>query len=313
MSVLSRQSTPLALLVGLTLCWPVLALEPLRLGVINERPDRPAYALGLYGPLNAYLDAQLRPLGQRMGDLVIARSLDEMAVRISDGAVDLLLEGVMPTLKLRRRTGRIDVHLLVWRKGQRQYHTVFFARRESPIQRIEQLRGKVLAFESPRSTSAFDVPRAALIEAGLELAEQPVAEPVAAEHSGAVDGDQVRFLFAGSELNQAYWVHSGRAHAGAFNNGDWERVPAAIKPELRVFHRTRPILRWLFSFAGPVDPALRAQLVEILNGMHQDPEGRAALAAASRIAKFEPLTSADRANLAYWDEALERLEADAGE
>ncbi|NBC49156.1 MAG: PhnD/SsuA/transferrin family substrate-binding protein [Gammaproteobacteria bacterium] len=308
MSVLSRQSAPLALLIGLTLCWPVLALEPLRLGVINERPDRPAYALGLYGPLNAYLDAQLRPLGQRMGDLVIARSLDEMAVRISDGTVDLLLEGVMPTLKLRRKTGRIDVHLLVWRKGQRQYHTVFFARRESSIQRIEQLRGKVVVFESPRSTSAYDVPRAALIEAGLEFAEQPGADT-----AGAVDGDRVRFLFAGSELNQAYWVHAGRAHAGAFNNGDWERTPEAIKPELRIFHRTRPILRWLFSFAGPVDPALRAQLVEILNGMHQDPEGRAALAAASRIAKFEPLTSADRANLTYWDEALERLEAGAGE
>lgn len=318
MSRVARRARSLLLLIGVLLSWTALAREPLRLGIINERPERPAYALEQYAPLNAYLDTQLRPLGQRMGDLVIARSLDEMAVRISDRTVDILIEGVMPTLKLRRRTDRIDGHLLVWRKGQREYHTVFFARRESPIQRLEQLRGKILAFESPRSTSAYDVPRAALIEAGLKLAEQPGAEPTGTEltdkeQEGEVEADRVRFLFAGSELNQAYWVHAGRAHAGAFNNGDWERVPEAIKPELRIFHRTRPILRWLVSFARSVDPALRAQLIEILIRMHQDPEGRAALAAASRVAKIERLTSADRANLTYWDEALERLEADAGE
>lgn len=310
MSVFSRYPALLALLIGWTLAPPVLAAEALRLGVINERPDRPAYALELYGPLNAYLDARLKPLGMRMGDLVIARNLGEMAARIDDGTADALIEGVMPTLKLRRKTA-LDIQLLIWRKGQRQYHTVFFARQESPIQRLEDLRGKVLAFESPRSTSAYDVPRAALIETGLELAERPEAGPPAAKDRDAVDTDRVRFLFAGSELNQAYWVHAGRADAGAFNNGDWDRVPGSIKPELRIFHRTRPILRWLFSFARSVDPAARAELVEILITMDRDPQGRAALAAASRIAKIEPLTSADRANLAYWDEALERLADDA--
>lgn len=210
----------------------------------------------------------------------------------------------MPTLKLRQRTGRMDIRLLLWRKGQRQYHTVFFARRDSTIERLDQLRGKTIVFESPRSTSAYDVPRLALMGVGLQLAAA-IGRGGSDRHSPR----DVRFVFAGSELNQAYWVHAGRADAGAFNDGDWERVPKTIQSELRIFHETPPILRWLLSFTAVVDPDFRDAVVEILLSMDKDPEGRAVLQAASRIAKIERLTDADRASLTYWEQALRRLDS----
>ncbi|NEV64348.1 phosphate/phosphite/phosphonate ABC transporter substrate-binding protein [Thiorhodococcus minor] len=290
-------------LLTMTVLAQVAAAEPFRLGVINERPDRPSFALEQYAPLEAYLHARLAERGfATTGEVVITRDLDEMSSRVETGAVQAVLEGVMPTLKLRQRTGRLDVRLLLWRKGQRQYHTVFFARRDSMIERLDQLRGKTIVFESPRSTSAYDVPRLALIEAGLNL--------VSAVGNGVSDGHSprdVRFVFAGSELNQAYWVHAGRADAGAFNDGDWERVPKTIQSELRIFHETPPILRWLLSFTAVVDPDVRDAAVEILLSMDKDPEGRAVLQAASRIAKIERLTDADRASLTYWEQALRRL------
>jgi phosphonate transport system substrate-binding protein len=310
-----RRSSLIPLLLGLIASAPVLAAEPFRVGIINERPERPRLALEAYGPFNDYLGARLAEDGMPIGDLVIARSLEEMAARIRAGEVDGLFEGVMPTLKLQRETGRIEPQLVVWRKGQRQYHTIFFTRQDSPIQRLRDLRGKTVAFESPRSTSAHLVPRAVMLESGLTLVQGSSAEAGAgpdAESSPEpvvpTSTEPVRFVFAGSELNQAYWVHAGRAHAGAFNDGDWERVPGAIKPELRRFHRTPSILRWLFSFVGPVDPAVRAPLLETLTRMHAEPAGHAALQAASGIARLEPLTTDDRANLKYWAEALTRLE-----
>jgi phosphonate transport system substrate-binding protein len=294
------------LVSGPAIAWSGQSGELFRLGIINERPDRPSFALEQYGAFRAYLQSRLAGSGIRVGDLVIARSLEEMRQQIDAGTVDALIEGVMPTLKLERQTGQVDIGLLAWRKGQRHYHTVFFTRRESPIQRIEQLEGKTIAFESPRSTSAYDIPRAALMKAGLRVAAKTDSETL-----DSVDTDLVWFVFAGSELNQAYWVHAHRADAGAFNNGDWQRVPDSIRSDLRVFHSTPDVLRWVISFAHSVDPGVRASVEDVLVGMHRDPEGRLALQAASGIAKFERLTADDRANLDFWEAALRRLETRA--
>jgi phosphonate transport system substrate-binding protein len=70
-----------------------------------------------------------------------------MSDRIARGEIDALIEGVMPTLALERQTGLLDPELLVWRKGQRQYVTVFFTRKDSSIQELQDLRGRTIAFE----------------------------------------------------------------------------------------------------------------------------------------------------------------------
>jgi len=286
----------LVLFWTLALCvllWPCVAGADgrVRLGVVSERPDRPSEALEQYGPLNAYLERRLSPAGVQVADLVIARDLAEMARFLDAGEVDVLIEGVIPTLKLERDTQRIRPSLLVWRKGQRQYHSLFFVRRDSPITGLQDLAGRTIAFESKRSTSAYFVPLFMLRDAGLEVV------PAASE---APSPGAVRYHFAGSELNQAYWVHDGRADVGAFNDGDWERTPAAIREELRVIARTPPLLRWLVSFSTELDTKTEQAVSEVLLEMHQNADGQAALAAAAHIARLEHLSDDDRANLAYW-------------
>lgn len=266
------------------------------LGVINERPDNPEAALAMYAPIHGHLAATLAPAGVRLEPLVVARSLDEMASLIRDGAVDGLLESVMATLELDRRGLRLQPSLVGWRKGQRQYHSVFFVRRDDDIHALDDLRGRTIAFESARSTSAYFVPRITLQAAGLE------PEP-------AADGgsDSVRYLFAGSEANQGYWVERGKVDAGAFNDGDWERLPAQVRADLRIIHRTPPILRFLLSFHADVAPATRQRVAEALIAMEHSEAGRDALAAAARISRFERLTADDRASLAHWRDLLERF------
>ncbi len=288
----------LCLLWLLGLCIPVqgAAALPFRLGVINELPDKPDHALRQYDRLHTYLERELAAKGIATGRLVIARSINEMANLVANGEVSAVIEGVMPTLVIARRSGGFEPALLAWRKGQRQYHSVFFARRDSGIRSLADLKGRTIAFEAPRSTSAFFVPRATLLAEGIGLA---------AVDNTAAAPDVVHYLFAGSELNQAYWVHRGRADAGAFNDGDWERVPETIRGDLEIIHRTRPLLRWLVSFTGAVDPAVRAAVIEALFNAEADELGSLALEDAARIKKFERLTDEDRENLAYWSEVLD--------
>jgi phosphonate transport system substrate-binding protein len=156
---------------------------------------------------------------------------------------------------------------------------------------LDDLLGRTLAFEAPRSTSAYYVPSAALLRLGLPLVPRETA---------ALKPDAVNYVFAGSELNQAYWVQRGEVDAGVFNDGDWRRTPASLRRELRIIHRTRPLLRWLFSLRTGLAPRVRNAVLGAMTHMHDNPQGRQALQAAARIARFEPLTADDRADLADW-------------
>jgi len=288
------------LLFLLCICLPAHAFASgFRLGVINERADKPDQVLTQYAGLQRYLERELASRGIAPVELVIARDINEMVNFLVNDGVDAMLEGVMPTLLIRKRGADIDPALLVWRKGQRQYHSVFFVRRDSGIKTLDDLRGKSIVFESPRSTSAYFVPRATLRAADIALG--------AAEDSNVANGS-LRYVFAGSELNQAYWVQRGRADAGAFNDGDWERVPAGIRNDLRIIHRTEPVLRWLFSVNPDIATPIREAVVDALLNAHGDELGRSALLDAARIKMFERLTDQDRENLSYWSDALDTSE-----
>lgn len=265
------------------------------LGVITERVDEPAHALTQYSGLRDYLAAALQPQGIQVGPLVIAQDAPSMADYVQTQQVDALLEGVFPSLRIQQLTGQLQPTLLAWRKGQRQYHSVFFSRRGGPVTELADLQGRRLVFEAPRSTSAYAMPRGYLQQQGFMLVPDEQANPPA---------DAIRYLFSGAEVNQAYWVLYDKADAGAFNNGDWERLAPGVQEQLQIFAHTPPVLRWLWSFHEDTDPTIQATVTAVLLEMHQDPHAQAALQAASDIRRFETLNAEDRANIANWRDTL---------
>jgi phosphonate transport system substrate-binding protein len=265
------------------------------LGVINERPTEPDFALAQYSKLRDYLNTRLQGVGIRMAPLMIARNVPEMADHLANQKVDAVIEGVFPTLDIERRIGPLQTTLLVWRKGQREYYTVFFSRKEGPVATLADLPGRVLVFEAQRSTSAHAMPKAYLRQQGFSVIP-----------AGQIDtsDDAIQYVFAGAELNQAYWVLHGKGDAAAFNDGDWKRLPLPIQEQLRIIARTPPILRWLFSFRPGINPELQSAVEKVLLNMHEDSMGREALQAASGIQRFERLTTADQDGLAEWRKTL---------
>jgi phosphonate transport system substrate-binding protein len=270
-----------------------------RLGVINERLDRADFALNQFGKLHHYLGEQLRKKGIRMAPLVIADSIFEMTQKFRSAQVDGLLEGVFPTLFIERDSSRLLPSLLVWRKGQREYRTVFFVRKDSPINTLADLRGHTMVFESPRSTSAYFLPLVELKANDILLTELKAQK---------LDQNRVHYVFAGSEVNQGYWVQRGRADVGAFNDGDWQRLSENIRSQMRIIHETRPLLRWLFSFHRNVPEPVRKNVNETLLSLHETPEGLEALTQAERISRFESLTPDDLNLLNYWRNIVRRWE-----
>jgi phosphonate transport system substrate-binding protein len=233
--------------------------------------------------------------------LVIARDLNDLAFRLRLGKVDMVIESVFPTLELQERSGQaLAPRLLVVRNDQREYHSVFFARRNGAIRKLEDLRGRTLVLQAERSTSAFAVPRAELARRGISLV--PSGQTVGGRNS-------VSYLLAGAELNQAIWVLDGKGDAGAFNNLNWAGLPEKVRSELVIFHETRPLLRGTLSLRSGLDPEIQRASEEVLLNLHKDAAGRSALASAAGITRFELLTPKDLAGIAEWRPALKGLSA----
>ncbi|HEX9189469.1 MAG TPA: PhnD/SsuA/transferrin family substrate-binding protein, partial [Vicinamibacteria bacterium] len=273
---------------------------PLRFGVVAEEPNEPDRMLQVFGGLIVRLRERLLPAGVEVGDLVIARDLDDLSRHLARGEVDFVLETVFPTLVLQERSGGLEPSLVVLRRGQREYRSVFFTRRDAPIRSLRDLPGRTLVLQALRSTSAFALPKAELESAGLTLAS--------ADDLRSRPGD-VKYVLARAEINQAVWVLHGRGDAGAFNEGNWAALPERVRSQLRIFHETRPIVRGLVSFRTGLAAAARAAAEDALLGMPADEAGRAALAQAAGITTFERLTAADRAELRRWAPVLRPVRA----
>jgi phosphonate transport system substrate-binding protein len=267
----------------------------LRLGVVAEEKNEPDRMLAVFGALLARLRERLGGSGVDVEPLVIARDVDDLSQRIARGEVDFVIETVFPTLLLQERSRALEPALVVLRRGQREYHSVFFTRQDGPVRSLADLRGRTLVLQVLRSTSAFALPQAELTRAGLSL--------VAGDDPRATR-DQVRYLLAEAEVNQAVWVLRGRGDAGAFSEANWAALPERIRSQLRVFHETGAILRGLLSLRAGLDPRVRRLSIEALEALETDAAGREALAQAAGITSFEPLTAADRRSLREWASVL---------
>jgi phosphonate transport system substrate-binding protein len=291
-----RRASALLLLLAL-LVPPASHAEPqtvVHFGVIAEEANEPDRMFTVYSSLIAQLRERLAPSGIGVGELVIARDLDDLSQRLARRQVDFVLESVFPMLTLRERSRSLEPSLLVVRRGEREYRSVFFTRRESEIQKLDDLRGRTLVLQAIRSTSAFALPRAELARAGI---------PLVAADEGLVDRRSARYVLALAEVNQAIWVLHGKGDAGAFNEGDWQALPEKIRSQLRVFARSRPIERGLIAFRGSLEPATRARLEEAMLGLDGDEAGLTALARAS-VTRFERLTTVQRQAVLDWGPVL---------
>lgn len=281
-------------LLGFSLSLP--AAESLKIGFINERPDEPNYILQLYSGLISQLSTELEPQGYS-AEIVIAKDFADMLDKLQNGKVNVLSESVFSTLKF-QQTGLVEPKWLAWRKGVRSYQSLFVVSTETRINNLEDLKGKRIVFESPRSTSAYALPKAYLQHAGFSII------PADSEQKTA---DSILYQFAGDEMTQAYQVVMGRVEAAAFSTNDWDETPPTVSERLKIIARTEPVLRWLFSVHKDLPEAAVQAFQSALLRISADPKAEAVLK-QSLLTRFEALNEADQRSLAVTRELLKLID-----
>jgi phosphonate transport system substrate-binding protein len=273
--------------------------------VIGRISDDPKAHYEQLKPLLDYVVPRMADVGIREGRILMARDVQQMNSYLRRGRVDWVTETPGTGMLLRQGSGAKPL-LLTERDGVSRYTTVFFARRDSGIETLRDLRGHSVAFQNPYSTSAYYVPAAELLDRKLrlEILLSPMDRP---------EEDQVGYLFARTELNIATWVHKRLVDVGVMSNLDWQnpqRVPAAFRGDLRIIHETPAYPRALEMVRGDLDPKVAARLREVLMEASHDPDAREALLRFFKTTRFMPVDPAAEHALDYIGEGVKRIRAE---
>jgi phosphonate transport system substrate-binding protein len=280
-----------ALFLSLLISSSLAAATELRIGVVSERLNQPDYVISQYQSLLDLLRQRLLADGIHVSELVVAKDLADMAAKIRRREVDMVLESLFPMLWLETQGVILEPALAGWRKGRRESRSVFFVAQGSDIRSLADLGRKTLALETPRSTTAYALPKSVLREAGFRVVPRD-------EMRG--DVREVGYVLAGDEVNEAYWVAHGKADAGAFNSEDWDGLPDNLRRQLKIIHTTAPILRWLVAYRARLPYEVRERVNAELLALETTPEGVRALASMRGTLRFDVLSPQDIEAIRRW-------------
>jgi phosphonate transport system substrate-binding protein len=254
--------------------------QTLSLGIVSE--FNRAQIADNFHDFVRYIAERLAFVSDIEGTVVIAPTLFQLARLIEQRKVDFYMESPYPTYLVNDVYGVAKLLLRRWRGGLAEYRSLIFTKKNGEINRLEDLRGKVLVFEDPESTSGHFLPKAFLTRKGFKFIDKSRFDPYASP-------TDIGYLFAHSQETLVYWVLTQKVAAGAFSDDDYARLDEKKKSEIAILAQTERLPRHLLSVRKDLAPALVDRLEKILLSMHEDDQGRRILKKADDTTKFDPL------------------------
>ena len=253
--------------------------KTLTLGVVFQGPRPPLEKH--FGPLADYAARKLTTTGETKGVVIVASTAGQMMKLLDEKRADFYMESPYPTYLI-NRLGAARLLLRRWKGGIAEYRSLIFTNKESGISRLEDLRGKIIGFEDPGSTSGYFLPKLFLLKKGFSVVEK-------ASQEAKVPAHEIGYIFADTDKNMVHLVAQKKLAAGAFSNDDFAHVDAATKASLSILGETEAMPRHLVSVRKDLPEPVVKRLKDVLLSMHQDQEGQHILEKADNTTKFDSL------------------------
>jgi phosphonate transport system substrate-binding protein len=261
------------------------SIKMLTMGVIYQ--SSPELVAKHFRPLVEYTARKLAPTGEIKSTVVVAADTAQLTQLLEQGRVDFYLESPFPTYLI-NRSGSTKLLLRRWKSGMSEYRSVIFRNNARGITRLADLRGKMIAFEDPGSTSGYFLPKLLLFEKKFRVVEKP-------DLSAKVSGGEIGYIFAGSEKNVVKEVLEEKVAAGAISNDDYASLDEPSKDRLSILVESESISRHLVSVRRNLPETVIKRLKEILLNMDKDDEGRKILRQTDGTTKFDTLPGGEEA------------------
>lgn len=258
--------------------------------VLADVSDKPTAAIDVLQPIADYLGTRLGKYGISSVTIKIAPDFQTLQQWLKAGDVDLIFQTPYPAVLL---ADSINAPIILrrWKDGDSDYYTVVFGRADSGMKTLTDLKGRMLAVQDDFSTSAYMLPLAYILEAGLKIARKDST-------SVAVASDEVGFTYSKSDDNTLQWVISGKVAAGATDFRHYEKIPEDTRKQLVVLVETEKIPRGVVMLSPVTNPSLADGIKSILLDMTKSDEGNTTLQKFQNTARFDELPSGPDAALA---------------
>jgi phosphonate transport system substrate-binding protein len=256
-----------------------LTTKPLTLGVVFQDTREPLEEH--FRPMVDYAAGKLSPTGETKGMVIVAPTSGQMMKLLEEKRVDFYMESPYSTYLI-NRLGAARLLLRRWKGGLGEYRSLIFTSKESQVKRLEDLRGKIIAFEDPGSTSGYFLPKLFLLKKGFSVVEKPAV-------GAKVSATEIGYVFANTDKNMVNLVLQNKVAAGAFSNDDYASINDVNKAALSILSESESVPRHLVSVRKDLPEPLVNRLKEILLSMDQNEEGQKILRQVDGTTKFDLL------------------------
>ena len=255
-------------------------VKTISLGIVSE--VRQKQIEEHYRDFVRYVARKLSSASDVEGKVLIAATPLELAKLLEQQKVDFYMESAYSTYIINDVEGAAKLLLRRWQRGKPEYQSLIFTKRNSGVNRLDDLRGKIIVFENLKSTSGYFLPKFFLQRNGFKLSEKSRLD-------AAVTPVEIGYIFASSQEKLVNLVQTNQAAGGAFSDDDYAKLDDKTKAEIGVLAQTERLPRYLVSIRKDLAPALADRLKAILISMSEDDEGRRILQKTGETTKFDML------------------------
>ena len=257
-----------------------LEAKTITLGMIAETNQKEVEAH--FRDFVRYIGRKISASSKIESNVMIASTQSRLASMLTERRADFYMESPYPTYLVNDVYGAGKLLLRRWKGGMADYHALMFTRADGETKRLEDLKGKIIAFEDPESTSGHFLPKLFLTRKGFTLSR-------AARIDANVPPGEIGYVFAGSQDKLMDLVLTKKVAAGAFSNDDYAALDQSKKSAITILGETASLPRHLVSVRKNLAPSMVKSLAKVLLSMHQDPEGKSILQKADGTTKFDAL------------------------
>jgi phosphonate transport system substrate-binding protein len=137
------------------------------MGQTPGRVEAKTITLGIVAPMNQkeveehfrdfvrYVARKLSSAPPIEGRVVVTSTQSQLANLLTERKVDFYMESPYPTYLINSVYGAGKLLLRRWKGGMAEYYALIFTKRNSETKRLEDLRGKIIAFEDPDRLQAI--------------------------------------------------------------------------------------------------------------------------------------------------------------
>ena len=222
------------------------------------------------------------------GKVLVVSTLPELAKLLGQRKIDFYFESPYPTYVVNQVHGAGKLLLRRWKSGMAEYRSLIATGKDSGVNRLDQLRGKTIAFEDPESTSGYFLPKLFLQRNGFKLAAASGPET-------QVGASEIGYVFANGVDRLYEMIFAKQVAAVTISDDDFAALDDKRKSQLNILAQTEMLPRHLVSVRKDLTPQESERLAGLLQAMHEDVEGRRILQNADNTTKFDPLPGGEEA------------------